>query len=267
VNPATADRLIELNRQFYETHGRDFSNTRQRLQPGVQRVLRSFRGDESILDLGCGNGGLARALSRRGHRGAYLGLDFSPPMLAEAQREGFAFPAQFARVDLLMLSKQPQPDRIQVIRSAAPPFSQPIGDRLPVAGSWSCVTAFAVLHHIPGHENRVALLSKVHEWLQAAGKFIHSNWQFLGSERLKARVQPWSAVGLTSNDVDPNDYLLDWRRGGVGLRYVHQLDEPELVELAAAGGFRIADGFYSDGVDGRSGLYQIWVKDRSVPAG
>jgi hypothetical protein len=32
-------------------------------------------------------------------------------------------------------------------------------------------------------------------------------------------------VGLSANDVDPGDYLLDWRSGGEGLRYIHHFSE------------------------------------------
>ena len=88
--------------------------------------------------------------------------------------------------------------------------------------------------------------------------FIHSNWQFLNSPRLKARIQPWESIGLQGSDVDVNDYLLDWKRGGNGLRYVHHFDESELAELAKASGFEIVDTFYSDGENKRLSLYQIW---------
>src|SRR5512140_2240207 len=117
VNPGTVERLISLNRRFYTDHGHDFSQTRGRLQPGVLRLLDMLHGDESILDLGCGNGELARTLSRRAHRGPYVGLDFSPPLLNEAQREAFAFPVEFVRADIAELS---------MIRGG-----------LPVAGGWS----------------------------------------------------------------------------------------------------------------------------------
>jgi hypothetical protein len=98
------------------------------------------------------------------------------------------------------------------------------------------------------------------------GLFIHSNWQFLNSEKLKARVQPWEAAtiaepglsGLEVSDVDAGDYLLDWRRDGKGLRYVHHFDEAELHELAEATSFSVIDTFYSDGVTGDLGLYQVW---------
>ncbi|HSB01914.1 MAG TPA: class I SAM-dependent methyltransferase, partial [Anaerolineales bacterium] len=197
-----------------------------------------LKGDESILDLGCGNAELARELAKHGHHGPYLGVDFSLPLLREAESLPGKFSARFMQVDLTQLSV--------------------ISDQLSVAGHWSLITAFAVLHHIPSTELRLRLLRVVHELLKADGIFIHSNWQFLNSEKLKARIQPWEAAALSGSAVDAGDYLLDWRNGGKGLRYVHHFEEQELAELATASGFRVADTYYSDGEGGRLGLYQVW---------
>jgi len=60
--------------------------------------------------------------------------------------------------------------------------------------------------------------------------------------------------------VDFGDYLLDWRSGGRGLRYVHHFDEAELNALAAASRFRVQETFYADGEGGRLGLYQVWER-------
>lgn len=238
VDSTTAQRLLDLNRQFYTDHGRDFSATRERLQPGVSRVLETLRGDESILDLGCGNGELARTLSRRGHRGSYLGLDFSLPLLNEAGREPFTFPVKFLATDITAGSW----------RSKLPP------------STFNLIVAFAVFHHIPSFELRLNIIKEIHNLLKPNGIFINSNWQFLNSQRLKDRIQAWEKVGLSSQDVDPNDYLLDWKRGGTGLRYVHHVNEKELIELAKASDFEIVETFYSDGENKRLGLYQIWRK-------
>ena len=72
--------------------------------------------------------------------------------------------------------------------------------------------------------------------------------------------EPSSVNGTRAQDVDADDYLLDWKRGGRGLRYVHHFDEAELAELAEAGKFEIIKTFYSDGENKRLGLYQIWKK-------
>ena len=239
MNAIIAEQLLELNRRFYTEYGRDFSATRGRLQTGVLRIVDSLRGDESILDLGCGNGELARSLSRRGHHGSYLGLDFSLPLLAEAGRAAFAFPVQFLQADLTRLSTAT--------------------DRWPlITDRYSLVFAFAVLHHIPSLELRLEIIQKIRERLRPDGLFIHSNWQFLNSPRLKARIQPWGSIGLKETDLDANDYLLDWKRGGHALRYVHHFDESELAYLAKSGGFEIIETFYSDGENHRLSLYQTW---------
>ena len=80
------------------------------------------------------------------------------------------------------------------------------------------------------------------------------------SPRLQARVVPWEAIGLSQEEVEPGDYLLDWRRGGIGLRYVHHFNEEELQNLATKAGYQIVETFYSDGEGGRLGLYQVWEK-------
>jgi SAM-dependent methyltransferase len=237
MDPAVAARLLEINRGFYTRFGDSFSATRHRVQPGVRRVLETLKGDEDILDLGCGNGWFARELGQRGHRGSYLGLDFSLPLLREAESHAGGFPARFMEADLLQLSA--------------------ISDRLSVR-PWALATAFAVLHHIPSHALRLEVVRTVHSLLKSEGRFIHSNWQFLSSEKLKARIQPWEAAAVSGSEVEAGDYLLDWRSGGRGLRYVHHFSEEELRELAEAAGFVVEEVFYSDGQTGTLGLYEIW---------
>ena len=240
MDSAVAVRLIELNRDFYTRFGDSFSATRHHIQPGVRRVLESLKGDESILDLGCGNGWFARELAERGHHGSYLGLDFSLPLLRDAVSYTEGFSASFKEVDLTKLSL--------------------ISEELPITDNYSLITSFATLHHIPSCEIRLDILRTVHQLLKPDGLFIHSNWQFLNSKKLKSRIQDWSKVGLSPDDVDPNDYLLDWRSGGEGLRYVHHYDENELEELADEIGFKVKDVFYSDGETGKLGLYEFWEK-------
>jgi len=63
---------------------------------------------------------------------------------------------------------------------------------------------------------------------------------------------------LNDDDVDVGDYLLDWRQGGQGFRYVHHFSEAELQTLANETGFSVWHSFYSDGQGGKLGLYQVW---------
>jgi len=240
MQPSTAQRLIALNRKFYTDFGESFSATRGRIQPGVRRIIDALHGDETILDLGCGNGELARTLARNGHRGAYLGLDFSLSLLSDAKSVPEGFLAEFWEADLTKLSA--------------------ISEQLSAIRPWTLITAFATLHHIPSRALRLDILKTVHELLSPGGRFIHSNWQFLNSPRLRQRVRKWSEVGLAESEVDENDYLLDWRSGGTGLRYVHNFSEDELDTLAEASGFETVETFYSDGKERNLAIYQVWQK-------
>jgi len=237
MNLSTAERLLALNSNFYNYFGDQFSATRQRLQPGVKKILETIQSDVSVLDLGCGNGHFLRELFGRGHKATLLGVDFSLPLLRDAESTPGV---SFREVNLTQLAG--------------------ICNQLLVAGRWSLVTAFATLHHIPSVEMRLDILRTVRKLMKDDGKFILSNWQFLNSAKLRSRIQSWDRVGINESDLDEGDYLLDWRSGGEGLRYAHQFSAAELSGLANQAGMRVIDSFLSDGDGGNLGLYQVWER-------
>jgi tRNA (uracil-5-)-methyltransferase TRM9 len=242
VKPEIAQKLLNVNRQFYQTFAIQFSATRRRLQPGVRNILERLPEEATILELGCGNGELPLQLSRKKQGGVYLGLDFSSPLLELAQEinqkvaETSSLKVQFMSADL-----------------ASPGWDAALTEK-----KFEFILAFAFLHHIPSEELRAQILVNARKLLEYNGLFIHSEWQFLNSPRLVARIQPWGILGLSEIDVDPGDYLLDWRQGGSGLRYVHFFHTNELQRLAESSSFQIIDDFYSDGMEGNLGYYQIW---------
>lgn len=248
VNSATVERLLALNRRFYTERGIAFSETRLRVQPGVGRILGRLRGNEAVLDLGCGNGAMARELSRKEHTGAYTGLDSSETLVEVARAAEYALPVRFVVQDLTALAGWSfDPEGTGDAASATTPSAK-----------WDVVAAFAVLHHIPSHGMRVDLLSKIRKHLKPDGVFVHSNWQFAEKARREGRLRPWFDAGFEDSELERGDYLMDWRRGGTGLRYVHEFSETELDSLAAETGFAVTETFRSDGADAKSGLYGIW---------
>lgn len=245
----TYQTLVSLNRQFYQTFALQFSTTRLRLQPGVQRLLPELQSSARILDLGCGNGELALQLLHRGFSGVYTGLDFSDELLEIARSKvSEVQPYHEASIDFLQADLGAREWSNQLVHA-----------------THSHILAFAVLHHLPGAAQRLGFLRELRRLLidrvtaVPPGQFIHSEWQFLSSERMRRRIQPWETIHLTSEDVEPGDFLLDWRQGGRGLRYVHHFSLDELEGLAAEAGFAILDSYLSDGENGRLGLYQVWV--------
>jgi SAM-dependent methyltransferase len=212
------------------------------VQPGVARLLTKYPPEGRWLDLGCGNGALGRELLTRKFKGEYVGVDSSPALLqAAVSAQGrWENNIKYMRADL----------------------SEPNWHWF-LLPNFDVVSAFAVLHHIPGRELRLEVLRQVRNLLQPGGLFFHSEWQFQHSQRLVDRIQPWEMAGLSAASVDDGDALLDWRATGevVGppaLRYVHVFTRPELAELAAAAGFTIQETFESDGQGSRLGLYQVW---------
>lgn len=229
-----AERLLQVNREFYQAFGLAFAQTRRRLQPGAARTVREIPPPAAVLDLGCGSGEVARALARRQHTGPYLGLDQCEALLQEARRQTLP-QAEFLQADL---AAPGWPDRTH------PPYEY--------------VLAFAVLHHLPGVDRRAQLASSIRNLLSPQGLWVFSVWQFQTSERLHRRIIPWQTIGLEPRQVEPGDHLLDWKHGGHGLRYVHAFETAELDDLARRSCFRRVHTYDADGQGGRLGHYEVW---------
>jgi len=236
VRPAVRDALLRINRAFYQNLAVPFAATRNRPQPGVRRVLGRIDRGARVLDVGCGHGLAAEELGRLGHQGPYCGIDASEPLVELARRRIETAWVTFAIADV----------------------AQP-GWRHAAAGApFDWVLAFAVLHHLPDASLRLQVVEGLRSVLAPNGRLAVSVWDFAGTERFQRRVVAWEEVGLTSEDVEPGDALLDWRHAGRGMRYVHHFAEQDLAQLAQDAGFSVAEEFRSDGQGGRLGLYQQW---------
>ena len=254
MDEKTANRLVELNRKFYEDFGAAFAATRRRIQPGVSRVLAELPDriagfpDSNWLDIGCGSGSLAYTWLQRGIPARYTGADFSTQLLREAER---------------YVSELGSPVGGRITFHLSDLSRLDWHESLP-ASRYDGVFAFAVLHHIPDGKMRQRVLAQVRDILPEGGWFIHSEWQFHHSPRWMARIQPWELAGISADDVEEGDTLLDWRHTlpgqeeKTGLRYVHLFSREELAELAEVSGFEVIESFSSDGKEGNLGYYQYW---------
>jgi hypothetical protein len=120
-----------------------------------------------------------------------------------------------------------------------------------------------VLHHIPGAAQRLCLCQQIQSLVSPVTEIWISVWQPLNSPRLKQRILDWEIASIDSNLVENGDVLIDWRaqtdaEKQTGLRYVHIFDEKELSALAQASGFKVDESYFSDGKEGKLGLYQKW---------
>ena len=227
--------LNNLNRTFYDALANTFSASRGATEPGLERVFAQMQPGMLVLDLGCGQGRVATLLPAECE---YVGMDFSTEMLTIAKRTANA-------------ARHSSPPRFIVGDLLDPKWPALV----PGCADW--VILRAILHHIPGLENRQAIVERAAECLAPQGRLLLANWQFLEIGRLRRRLLPWDVVGLQENDVEPGDYLLDWQREGYGIRYVHLIDEDETVSLAARAGLTIETLFRADGHNNNLTLYAV----------
>jgi SAM-dependent methyltransferase len=171
----------------------------------------------------------------------YVGMDFSAEMLAIAERSANA-------------ERLPSAPRFVIGDLVDPEWP------ILVPGHYDWVILRAVLHHIPGAENRQAILKHAAGCLEPHGRLLLANWQFLEIERLRRRLLPWGVVSLSPDDVEPGDYLLNWKREGYGVRYVHLIDEGETAALAAGADLTIETLFRADGHNNNLTLYAVLCK-------
>lgn len=232
------DTLRQINRDFYSQHAAGFAATRFGGQPGWSRIIAHFPPVCQVLDLGCGNGRFARFLDQRLQQVRYLGLDASASLIDIARREtaGLArTQAEFRPADL---------------GSAG-------WERAVTAGEWDAIVCLAALHHIPGLAERAAFVAIAARLLSPGGVLCLSTWRFSHNARMRRKIVPWTTVDLADDRIETGDYLLDWRQDGVGYRYVHELDEAEIAEIAAQAGLGVAEQFHADGREGDLSLYAV----------
>jgi len=189
-----------------------------------------------VLDLGCGNGRLALYLNKHLEQVRYVGLEGSEALLAVAREQTKGL-------------ERVTPEFFQIDLSASEWRRE--------SHYFDVVTALAVLHHIPGFEERKRFVHAASGCLKPGGVLILSNWRFIQNQRMRRKLLPWAAAGLNECNVEPGDFLLDWKKDGQGMRYAHQLDETEIEALAESAGLAIAEQFVADGRDGDLSLYSV----------
>lgn len=244
MDEEVVERLLALNRAFYTTFVRPFAASRPVSDPALTCILPHIPQRARVLDVGCGNGRLAILLDQERPEATYLGVDAVEALieLARARTAGLVnVSAEFCVADVA------RPDWSRLCRA---PMGRP-------SLAFDTAVALAVLHHIPGFDLRLSVLREIATLLVPGGRLILSTWQFLDSSRMRRKIVDWDELAIPQEALEPGDYLLDWKRGGQGLRYCHLVDVAEVERLAARSGFRVRRTFRAGGREGNLSLVAV----------
>ncbi len=241
MNTETLNKLLKVNQDFYNGYAKSFSTSRFSIQPGIKKLFPQLLKAESILDLGCGNGNLAKVLNQEGFKGRYLGVDNSPALL----KDGFA------------AIPESEKDRFNFQQiDLAKDFNFLAND-----APFDAIVSFAVIHHFPAQPYLERFFSFAAKNLQPEGFFAFSCWQVKNSSRHQNRILPWSILEIDQKELSSDDLLLDWRADPkqVSLyRYVHHYSEEVLDEAGNKSGLSKSMQYFSDGKEGDLALYHVW---------
>ena len=238
MNDEIIERLLALNRRFYTTFAEHFAASRSVSDPALTSILPYLPYDATILDAGCGNGRLALLLDQERPGSTYVGVDATPELIEEARAQA---------------GQLPQTDTTFCVADVTRPNWTEVLPQAP----FDCVVVLAVLHHIPDFDLRARVLRAATSVLNSQGYVILSTWRFLAHERMRRKIVDWDEVGIDEGELEPGDYLLDWKRGGRGLRYCHMVDENEVERLAAASDFVVRETFRAGGREGDLSLFAV----------
>ncbi len=243
MNRVLVQKLNRINHDFYTAFASSFAESRSLAQPSLRRLLTYVPAAARVLDLGCGHGRVAQLLDLDRPGASYFGVDFSDRFI-QLGRDACAglvnVQVDFEVADLT------RPDWSTILKGS----------------QFDTILILAVLHHIPAFENQLSILIALRDYLKPGGYLALSAWQFTANERMRRKIVPWDRVNLEQAGLEAGDYLLDWKRGGLGYRYCHLIDQEELARLAAGSGFKLLETFRADGKEGDLSLFGVLTREQ-----
>lgn len=247
MNTQTIKFLNQLNNTFYTTTAKDFDESRHYFWKGWSKISPYLDSFESarVADIGCGNGRFGQFLLENHPeiKLSYTGVDVNQQLLDFAQEnlEG--------KIPALHLQK------IDIIKALL------TNEDFLEKQKFQCIGCFGVFHHIPSYELRLKLLKLLVSKLEVTGYLVISLWQFMDFQRFQKKVlkneTTANKIGFSLQDLEANDYILDWQRGANALRYCHYYNQVEQQQLISQAHANLIESFKADGKEETVNQYLV----------
>jgi tRNA (uracil-5-)-methyltransferase TRM9 len=252
MNIKAIKQLNKLNLDFYQTVAQEFSDSRNyywHAWDDLLLIIKSLGINHQplkVLDIGCGNGRFAKFLSEKLEKNCeYIGIDNSSKLLniAKENSKNYKNPNntyKFIKQDIITgLLKNKKITNQQ----------------------FDLIIIFGVMHHIPSFDLRKKLFKQLESNLISNNSYLISSfWQFTKSPRFQKKNHDPSSVNINPNNLEKNDYIIDWLRGKKAFRYFHFTDKNEVKKLVENTDLKISKQFFADGGVGKLNLYTVLQK-------
>lgn len=242
----TVKKLNQLNLDFYTTVSDSFDATRQQPWNGwataIENINTNFAEKQnlSILDIGAGNGRWYQAIREEipvATKLSYTAIDSNKALLD-------TIPEKILPEDI---HKNIHLDLVEQLLEKKP-FSNTKHDVIVLFGVW---------HHIPSQNLRLQLLNEIKKLAHTETIFIFTAWQFIHNPNLMKRITTPEKINLEPDELEQNDYLLDWQRGKSALRYCHYSSIKEVANLLEKSNWQLNNHYLADGKDDQQNAYFI----------
>lgn len=256
MKKSTIDRLNKLNQEFYNQVAENFHETRAQAWAGWEQLLqldllqtaKENKTNLFVLDLGCGNGRFAQFLQKNQLNIRYLGIDANQKLL---------------NLGLQQADFQAKPDdwrleEFDVIQDLLEAGENGGGMDF---GQFDVAVAFGFLHHLPSFWLRQKFLKLMAKQIDVGGLVIVTAWRFDRDENLLKRQKSLTEIGIEKDEIEADDYLLDWQRGTKATRYCHLVKLAEMEKLMEGSGLTLIKTFSADGKSGNLNDYYIFKRE------